>query len=454
MATKLKAPKNKAEEILEIGLMPIQRFMSLEAASGILLIISTIVALIWANSSARDSYVALFQANISLSIGNLVYLEHSFLEWINDGLMVIFFFVVGLEIKRELTIGELSTPKKAALPIFAAIGGMVVPALIYHMFNMDGAGKSGWGIPMATDIAFAVGVLTLLGKRVPFSLRVFLLALAIVDDLGAVLVIAMFYTEQISGPALGTAAILLCFSILMNKAGVRNIFVYLVVGIFIWLAFLKSGVHATIAGVILGFITPIKAWFDKDFFVKQVTDITDKVQKRLKGVLGTSHKTPIPPEAMHTMEELQFLTREAISPLDRIVHALHPWVMFVIMPLFALANAGVYLGNIDINEVMHNSITIGTFLGLVVGKPIGIIITCLLAVKLKMATLPEGVNWAQIFGVGVLGGIGFTMALFVSHLALKAPEIEMYSKVGILTASLVTSVVGFFILAVSTKKKA
>jgi NhaA family Na+:H+ antiporter len=451
---RLKEPQTKAEVILELGLSPIKRFMALETASGILLIITTIIAMVWANSAYKESYEHFFHTNISLTIGTILHLEHSLLHWINDGLMVIFFFVVGLEIKRELAIGELSTPKKAALPIFAAIGGMVVPALIYHVFNLEGPGKPGWGIPMATDIAFAVGVLTLLGKRIPFSLKVFLLALAIVDDLGAVLVIAVFYTEQISGPAIGVAGALIGFCILMNKAGVRSILLYLIAGIFIWLAFLKSGVHATIAGVVLGFITPIKAWFEKDFFVGQVSALAEKAQKALKSVVGTDYRTPIPHEAVHTMEELHFLTKETRAPLDRIVHSLHPWVMFLIMPLFALGNAGVSLQGVDLGEVAQHPIAIGTFLGLLLGKPLGIMLICIIAVKAKLASLPAGVTWPQVFGVSVLAGIGFTMALFVSNLALKVPEIEVYSKMGILSASLCASLLGFVILIFTTKKKA
>jgi NhaA family Na+:H+ antiporter len=309
---------------------------------------------------------------------------------------------------------------------------------------------------MATDIAFAVGVLTLLGNRVPFSLRVFLLALAIVDDLGAVLVIAVFYTEQISTPALGIAGALLGLCVFMNKAGVRNILVYVVAGIFIWLAFLKSGVHATIAGVMIGFITPIQAWLEKDFFVKQFSHLSDSIFNSVKLATGANLKESLNGDTIHALEELEFITKESRSPLDRIIHSLHPWVMFVIMPVFALGNAGIYLGNIDFNTVLHNSISLGTFLGLFLGKPLGVFLFCFLAVKLKIADLPVGVNWLQIFGVGVIAGIGFTMALFVSHLALKVPEIEAYAKIGILGASLASSIVGFFILSLahSRAKKA
>jgi len=449
--SELRPTINNSQKALKKVIRPIQEFMHLETAGGIVLVFVTIIAMVWANSPLREVYEHFFHTNISLTIGNILHLEHSFLHWINDGLMVIFFFVVGLEIKRELMIGELSTPRKAALPIFGAIGGMVIPALVYYFFNTEGIGVSGWGIPMATDIAFAVGIITLLGNRVPFALKVFLLALAIVDDLGAILVIAVFYTESISTVALGSAGALIFLCILLNKAGVRNLLVYVVAGIFIWLFFLKSGVHATIAGVILGLITPVESWVKQNFFFTEVNSFATKAAEAMKLHTEDPNSTIVPADTLHKIEELNFLAKESISPLDRIIHALHPWVTFFIMPLFALGNAGVYLGGIDMSAVMDNSISIGVFLGLLLGKPIGVMIFCFLSAKFKISSLPAGVNWTQMLGVGFLAGIGFTMALFVSNLALD-PSVLDYSKIAILAASFTAAIIGFVLLMLSTKK--
>tara|TARA_B100001248_G_scaffold262674_1_gene260764 strand:+ start:9383 stop:10747 length:1365 start_codon:yes stop_codon:yes gene_type:complete len=451
--TEIKPPKSAPEKALKKVVKPIQEFMHMEASGGIVLIFMAVLAMIWANSPFRDSYFDFFHTYIKLSIGDFV-LKHSLLHWINDALMVIFFFVVGLEIKREMVIGELSTAKKAALPIFGAIGGMLVPAGIYWLLNPAGSpGASGWGIPMATDIAFAVGILTLLGNRVSLALKIFLLALAIVDDLGAVMVIAIFYTESISTVALGSAAALIFLCILLNKAGVRNLLVYIIAGIFIWLFFLKSGVHATIAGVILGLITPVQSWIDKNFFFNEVNRFADKAAKSMKEFVDNKEQAVIPHNTMRSLEELNFLAKESVSPLDRIIHALHPWVTFFIMPVFALGNAGVYLGGVDMASVPQNPISIGVFLGLLVGKPVGIFLFAYLSVKMKISSLPQDVNWTQLIGVGFLAAIGFTMALFISNLALS-PETLDYSKIAILAASTVAAIIGFVMLSLSTKKKA
>lgn len=387
-------------------IQPFQRFFQLEASSGIVLMVFTILALAWANSPWHESYFHFFHIPVEFKFGDFV-LAHSLLHWINDGLMTIFFFLVGLEIKRELAIGELSTPQKASLPIAAAIGGMVVPALIFASLNYDGPAASGWGIPMATDIAFAVGVLALLGPKVPFPLKIFLLALAIVDDLGAVMVIAFFYTESISGPALAIGAVLIGLITLMNRAGIRAIFPYVIVGTFVWLAFLKSGIHATIAGVILGLLTP------------------------------------------HTKVET-----EDEPPLDHIMHNLHPWVSFFIMPVFAFGNAGVRLEGVNLSSIVASPLSMGIILGLLIGKPLGIWGFSWLAVKTKIATVPAGVNKPMLLGAGFLGGIGFTMALFISGLAIKTPELETYSKTGILVASLISGFVGYSLLRVLLNRKA
>jgi Na+:H+ antiporter, NhaA family len=368
-----------------------QRFFARESSAGFLLALCTVIALLIANSPLGPGYAEFLHGYI----GPL-----SLHHWINDGLMVIFFFVVGMEIKRELVEGELASPRQAALPIAAALGGMAGPALIYLALNPAGSAASGWGIPMATDIAFAVAALSLFGKRVPLSLKVFLLALAIVDDLGAVLVIAFFYTEHIAGPYLGLAALAIGAIALMKEAGIGRYPPYILVGALLWYAVLKSGVHATIAGVLLGLFTPL----------------------RFEGKGRAPH-----PE-----------------PLSDLVHRLHPFVNFLIMPIFALANAGVRLVGGE-EGIMQNPVFLGVAGGLLLGKPLGILLFSGLSVFFKFAELPRGVRWAQLAGVGFLGGIGFTMALFVSNLALD-PAHEVYAKAGIIAASTLAGLAGAALL--------
>lgn len=386
---------------------------------------------------------------IGVSFGEFS-IEKSLVHWVNDGLMVIFFFVVGLEIKSELFQGELSSPKKAALPIFAAIGGMVAPALIYLYFNdTTSEGVAGWGIPMATDIAFAVGVLTMLGKRVPFALKVFLLALAIVDDLGAVLVIAFFYTADISQGALGAAAIIFAIITLFRYSGIRNLLVYTILGFAAWFAVLKSGVHATIAGVILGLMTPLDAYQKKKSMSEKMTLFAKDLSNMLS---GESDETSLNKTALYKIDEIKQVAIEGKSPLERIIHFLHPWVSYVIMPVFAFVNAGVHLEFSEINIVFANNITLGIIFGLLLGKPIGVMFFSWIACKLKIAELPKSVTWAHMFSASLLAGIGFTMALFISNLAL-APELETYSKTGILSASVFTALLGVLVFKLIPHKK-
>lgn len=374
-------------------LQPIQKFIQLEAFSGILLALCTCIAMLLANSRINEFYFQILTTKIfHLSIHH----------WINDGLMVIFFFVVGMEIKKELLVGELSSRKKAALPIAAAIGGMIFPALIYFLFNPEYPSSKGWGIPMATDIAFALAVLSFF--RVPLALKVFLLALAIVDDLGAVLVIALFYTKEIHMIPLLAAASLLAIIEILKKLKISAYFAYVILGIGIWLGLLLSGVHATIAGVLLGFFTPIN--FEKN---------------------GVNY-----------------------SPINELIQKLHPIVTYFIMPLFALTNAGVAIEEINLS-LISNPIHLGIVLGLLVGKPIGIFALSFLAVKIKLAELPAGVGWTSIFAIGLLGGIGFTMALFISELALY-PEQGIFSKTGILLGSLLATLFGSIFLKLAIKK--
>ena len=370
-------------------LRPIEKFLAMESASGILLGACTLVAMGLANSGLSDFYFSTLHLNI---FGMSVH------HWINDGLMAIFFFVVGMEIKRELVKGELATAKKAALPFAAAIGGMVGPGLIYYLLNPSNPGVRGWGIPMATDIAFAVGILSLFGRRVPLPLKIFLLALAIVDDLGAVVLIAVFYSKGIVGEALAVGLGGLGLIFIARRMGIKSYVPYVVIGAGVWFAVLQSGVHATVAGVLIGLLTP-------DRFPR------------------SSAK------------------KEFFSPIDDLVHLLHPWVGFGIMPIFALANAGVSLVGVDIITIVQNSIHQGVVLGLFLGKPIGILVASFIAVKAGVAQLPRSVDWPDIFGVGLLAGIGFTMALFISGLALPA-EFEVFSKTGILLGSLVSAAFG------------
>ncbi len=437
----------KPETTIEKLTYPIQEFLHKEASGGILLIIATIIALVWANSPFADSYHHLWHTYLSVNLGNLS-LNYSIHHWINDGLMVIFFFVVGLEIKRELLVGELSSLKKASLPIAAALGGMIFPALIYSIFNIGKEGAAGWGIPMATDIAFVVGILALLGKRVPLALKIFILALAIVDDIGAVLVIAIFYTAEISLTSLIIAAGLIILLILMNKLGVRNLLLYTLVGLALWLAFLKSGVHATVAGVLLAFTIPASSRINtKKFFDETHSLINDfnSAGEHGDNVLTNSERLDIVDQIENNCEKI-------LTPLQRFEHGLHPWVSFLIMPLFAFANAGVSIGE-GLTSALINPIGIGIILGLFVGKQIGIFAFSYLAVKLKFASEPEGVSWKKIYAAAILAGIGFTMSLFIANLAFASPELLDVAKVGILSGSLISGIVGFLILKSALNKK-
>jgi NhaA family Na+:H+ antiporter len=414
---------------------PLQTFLKREASSGVLLLVATVVALLWANSPWGESYVTLWANKLMVGYGDFE-LSKDLLHWINDGLMVIFFFVVGLEIKREILIGELASFRQAILPVAAAVGGMVVPALIYVLFD---PGSRGWGIPMATDIAFALGVLALLGKRVPLALKIFLTAVAVVDDLGAVLMIAIFYTSEIVWIILGIAAIIMGVLIACNLLGIRNPVVYSVLGIGLWLAFLYSGVHTTIAGVLLAMTIPSKARVNDREFVKHSREIIDEFDEADEGdeFLNESQRS-----SLHVLEEL---IEHAKAPLQRLEHELHPWVAYAIMPLFALANAGVVIGS-DFAAGLTSPVSLGIIFGLVIGKQIGITLFSWLIVKSGLADMPHGVTWRHIYGVSWLAGIGFTMSLFISSLAFGASAQLETAKVGILVASLIAGITGYLIL--------
>ena len=420
-------------------LRPFQTFFKLEAAGGILLLVCAAAALILANSPLAEGYFDLWQTIVTVGAGRFV-IAKPLLLWINDGLMAIFFFVVGLEIKREVLVGELSLPKKAALPLAAALGGMVAPALVYLAFNAGTDTVAGWGIPMATDIAFALGVLALLGTRAPLALKIFLTALAIVDDLGAVLVVAFFYTAELSWVSLGLGGLLLVVLIAVNRAGVRRTWVYVVLGLALWVAFLKSGVHATIAGVLLAMTIPARRRIDADAFLARGLKLLDTFATGVKP--GEAEPTADQRDAVHSLE----VACEAIeTPLARMEHALHPWVAFAIMPIFAFANAGVALGG-DVGAALGTSVSLGVIMGLFFGKQIGVTAFSWLAVRLGWAELPAGVGWRQLYGVSLLTGIGFTMSLFIANLAFGDPVVLDQAKIGIFAASLISGVLGWGLL--------
>jgi len=407
---------------------PLARFLHLEAASGIVLLACTLAALYLANSEFRDAFAHFWHQRVGIIVGSFELVKP--LEvWINDGLMTLFFFVVGLEIKREMVTGELQDPRKAALPIMAAVGGMLAPGGIYYLIERGTPGEPGWGIPMATDIAFVVGILAILGKRVPFGLKIFLLSLAIVDDLGAILVIAIFYSSQLALTYLGLATLGFAAILAMRLVGVRTIPFYFAIGGLVWYCFLKSGIHPTIAGVMLGLMTPSAAWIDRARLHRGLESATQSVRNR---------EGPVDRDAMQPL--LSSIT-ESVSPLERLEKGLHPWVAFGIMPLFAFANAGVEIQG----ALLTHRISLSVIAGLVLGKPIGIVLFSWLAVKLGFAKLPTGVNWKVLAGAGCLGGIGFTMSLFIGGLAFAASgdaTLTNAAKTGTLCGSLASALLG------------
>jgi len=395
------------------------------------LLIATAAALVLANSAASESFLAFWKTQIGFSIGSLE-VHHSLKHWVDDGLMAVFFFVVGLEVKREIVLGDLKDPRKATLPIVAAIGGMIVPAGIYLALQAGGEAPHGWGIPMATDIAFVVGCMAVLGSRVPPALRVMLLSLAIVDDIGAILVIAIVYTDTIYWNWLAMGFVGVGLIVLMSRIGVRSVGVYLMVGVLVWFGFHESGVHATIAGVILGLVTPAHQHVPTHLLGK----IVQQAGEQLRGSEFDQSDA-----RAETLRRMGLASREAISPLVRIEDALHPWVGFVIMPIFALANAGVVIHFSDFVE----PVALAIMAGLLIGKPLGVGLACWLAVRFRLAVLPAGVSWGVIIGGGFLAGIGFTMALFIAGLALDSAVLDQ-AKVGILGASVLAAVLGMLML--------
>ncbi|MEN8041161.1 MAG: Na+/H+ antiporter NhaA [Actinomycetota bacterium] len=430
---------------------PVIEFTRVEAAGGIVLLLAAAIAIIWANSGFGDSYFELFDSHIEFSAGP-VHINESLKHLINDGLMVIFFFVVGLEIKRELVTGELNSVKKASLPAMAALGGMVIPALIYVAFVIgtgDPEAMRGWGVPMATDIAFSVGVVALLGSRVSVSAKLFLLALAIVDDIGAIAVIAIFYTDDLNLGYLGFAAAVLVVVSIAKKAGVTSLLFYVPMGVAIWYGFLESGVHATIAGVVLGLMTPVYAKYSDEQFRQKAVRVLER--------WDINRASPHAEERLdHDALELADVAKSSVPPLNRLEHALHPWSSFVIVPLFALANAGVRFvgGETSLGEQLTSPVALGVAVGLMVGKPLGVTAATWLGLKLNLGELPRRTTLKTIFGLGALAGIGFTVSLFVTELAFTHELLADESKLGIFLGSFVSGVVGYLILrSIKTPKE-
>jgi len=418
----------------------LERFVQSETSSSVLLFGATVVALVWANSPWSASYFALWK--LPVQIGRRPLLSMDLHHWIDDGLMVLFFLVVGLEIKREIVKGELSSFRQAALPIMAALGGMIIPAILYFAFNRSGPGARGWGIPMATDIGFAMGVLALLGKRIPSSLRVFMLALAIVDDVGAILVIAFFYTPKISLSALAVAGGLLALLVVIS---VRRapVSVYAVVGFFFWAAVLSSGVHATIAGVILGLIAPIKPKFRPE----ELAESAEPLLRNFRAQISSQEKS----SAETTLSALDQLLRGTDSIAERLERSVHPWVCYVVLPLFALASAGVNLSTEKLKLAISSPIALGILLGLVLGKAVGITAFSFLAVQSKIAGMAEGLTWPGIAGVGILAGVGFTVALFISSLSFADDALIATAKVAVIVASLAAGSIGYLYIRFSLR---
>jgi NhaA family Na+:H+ antiporter len=425
-------------------MLPIQAFVHTEATAGVILLAAAVAAIIWANSPWNGSYSDLWETTVTVDV-RLFSISEDLRLWINKGLMTFFFFVVGLEIKREVVHGELGDLRRAALPAVAALGGMAVPALLFLALNAGGDGAEGWGIPMAVDIAFALGVLALLGRRIPSEVRIFVLALAIVDDIGAILVVAIFYTEGLSLEALGVALLLLGVIVAMNRAGVGGLNAYLLVGGLFWVAMLKSGIHATIAGVVLGALTPASPYFSKRTFAESMGTL----MARFRGAIAEGDEE----SAEIVLGQVEELTQGTEAPLERLERLLHPLTSYAVLPLFALANAGLDLSGGVFRDSASSSITLGIILGLVVGNPLGIVGLSWLAVRLGIASLPTDMRWTHVVGIGLLGGMGFTVSLFITGLAFEDAQLISEAKVGILAASVIAGLAGYtFLRALTTDR--
>lgn len=423
---------------------PINQFIRLETSSSIILFSASILAVVLANSPLGPDFLGFWKEYISINLPGFE-LSKPLYKWINDGLMAIFFFVIGLEIKREILTGELSHIKKASLPLFAAIGGMIIPATLFTVLNSGNAGGEGWGIPMAADIAFSLGILTMLGKRVPAGMKVFLMAFAIIDDLGAVLVIAFFYSTNLIWSnifiGLGIVAVLM----LLSHFNYYSRYLFFIAGLAVWVLFLKSGIHATIAGVLMALTIPLNRKTDTRLFYNRSKELLDKF---LEDCDTGENKTVLSKKQLHTIDELEELTETTTSPLQHLEHNLHGWVSYLIMPVFALANAGVIF---NFSGDSNIALSVNIALSMIIGNVIGIFLFSWLSIKLKISELPENVNFKQLIGVSFLGGLGFTMSLFINNLAYTDPVLVDSAKMGILIGSLIAGTLGYITIRMTIK---
>ena len=433
--------------VRKVLITPFQKFFRIESSSGILLFGSALLAIILANSSVRETFFSLWNFKFGISSSDFE-LVKPLLLWVNDGLMAIFFFLIGLEIKRELMIGELNSTRKIMLPLSAALGGMIIPVLFFLILNQDPATTDGWGIPMATDIAFSLAILRLLGNRIPIGLKVFLTAFAIVDDLGAVLIIAIFYSATIKWSLIAIALFLLGILFYLAYRRIHAKYLIFAVGIVVWYLFLKAGIHPTIAGVLLAFTIPIRQKLNMDTYTSRLCDIADSMQE-----MKESESPLLTKEQIEVIDDLESWTEQVQSPLQQLEHRLHKWVAFLIMPIFALSNSGVSFGG---SGEMDLSLALTVGLSLVGGKFIGVTLFSWIAVKVGLANLPQGVNFGQIAGVSLLAGVGFTMAIFIANLAFPGSSVLLDSaKTGIMVGSLVAGAAGYIVVRIfSTKGQA
>ena len=424
---------------------PFQKFVKIESLSGVLLFGATIIALIWANSPFQHLYHSLWQYEIGITTESFS-LNKPLILWINDGLMAIFFFLIGLELKRELLIGELDTPKKAAFPFLAALGGMIIPVLLFIFLNKNPGTSNGWGIPMAADIAFTLAILNLLGKKIPLSLKVFLTAFAIIDDIGAVLVIAIFYSSSIDWMLLAVSIIPLSILVFLSYKRLHSKYLFLIFGFIIWLLFLKSGIHPTVAGVLLAFTVPIRQKINFKTYASKLMEITDSIKS------GSSEKSYVlTKQQIAQIDNLEEISDSVQSPLQQLEHRLHNWVAYFIVPIFALSNAGVAF-NSDFN--LDYSLIINTAICLVVGNFVGVSILSFLSLKLGITELPKNVNYMHILGIACLAGVGFTMSIFIANLAfIENTAFIDSAKIGILLGSLISGISGYILLKITSKKQ-
>ena len=440
--------RQRVEKKLNQHLMlPIKLFMGREKSGGIVLILSVTLAMILANSNIAESYFHFFEQEVGFIVNGEPYLNYSLHHWINDGLMAMFFFVVGLELKREFIGGELADIRNTILPIGAAIGGMIVPALIFLSLNIGTPQTMGWGIPMATDIAFALGVVYLLGDKVPASAKLFLTTLAIVDDLGAVLVIAFFYTSELSIASLLFGLCFLAVMFIGNRLGIKSLFFYAVLGIGgVWVTFLLSGIHATIAAVLAAFMIPADAKINESVYLKRMKKLTRRFEKEEPNEVRTLEEGQV-----DVLTHIQHDTEIAIPLLQQLEHKMSPIVTFLIMPIFAIANAGISFTDLSLSDIFSTQVALGVTLGLLLGKPIGIIGATFLMVKMRWATLPSAITRRTLLGLGMLASIGFTMSMFISTLAFTDELLMTQAKLGIFLASILGGIGGYVLLNKKSK---